>query len=212
MRKHFLIIIAIFIAPAIAAAGFVQIDKVLDNFRQDPIDLELTLNQNELDALKDYFQSFPPEDSYSEDIAESLIDSDSPPEVTHAEEITWDKMFNRVDEILDGYPAFIVSLEHTGDLGETGDWYVLIDISGRLVKGSDSACYEAGLLFHEICKIKGMVLEVNGEFVPSTINPMDVRWTAELVASGGGPRPVTKEDREKYTLDFSKGFLSSSAW
>jgi hypothetical protein len=206
MRRHFLIIIAIFIAPAIAAGGIMQVDRLMDNFREESVDLELTLNKTELEALEDYFQSFPAEEDPSEVIESS--NSSSPPESTWAEEILWGDMYNRIDEILDGYPAFIIALEHTGDLGETGDWYVIIDISGRLIEGHDTACYEAGLLFHEICKIKGMVLEVSGEYVPSTINPMDVRWTAELVASIGGPRPVTKEDRKEYTLDFNGGFLS----
>ena len=212
MRKHILIVMAIFIAPAIAAGGIAQVDRLMDNFREQSVDLELTLNKEELGALEDYFQAFPAEDSYPGDAEPSSVSSSNssspPPEVSWAEEQLWGDMYNRVDEILDGFPAFIVNLEHTGDLGETGDWYVLIDINGRLIEGSDSACYEAGLLFHEICKIRGMVLEVSGEFVPSTINPMDIRWTQQLVDSAGGPRPVTSEEREKYTLNYDSGFLS----
>jgi len=80
----------------------------------------------------------------------------------------------KLDRAIDGYPAKIVSVNYSR-------MYVVVDIWGWMTEGTDSSCEMASKMFHNITSL-GFTLEVQGEFVPSRENPMDVAWTQYLMS------------------------------
>ena len=79
----------------------------------------------------------------------------------------------KIDRILDKYPAKIVDLDHKRR-------FLTIEISGWMTKGTDTACIKAAQCFHSLTSL-GLILKVQGEWVPSQMNPMDRHWTAYLL-------------------------------
>ena len=291
MRRKIIAMILIFIAPAVAVAGFVGIDKAIQPLRDAP--LELTLGEAELIALDEYFghiedASYPPETSARVDIAwnemyvhvtacmygkpaefvnleqtgentwyaviriKDEFTSDRPDHISDAARMfddicsrdgvtlevlgksvpseinpmnyewtqrlvsyTWKDMlayqrelehkrqgqatvnaglekddilkatWERIVDALWGNPASLLSLERTGDSGEASGWYAVIEIGGWMTDGTDICCQKAAEVFHAVCSIPGVVLEVRGDFVPSAVNPMDVRWTGYILEVDG---------------------------
>ena len=95
MRRKIIAMILIFIAPAVAVAGFAGIDKAIQPLRDAPI--ELTLGEKELTALEEYFGH--------------IKDASCPPETSARVDIAWNEMYVHVTACMYGRPA--VTHTHT---------------------------------------------------------------------------------------------------
>ena len=210
MKKFLVLAISLVIGPVVAMAGIVVGDRALNELRDSDVDprLEFTLNEEQLEALEEYFRLFDEPDVVEQGetsvrgdtytvaydtgtVVYDIYDPESPPECDAEEEARWSKMYDRVAETIDSFPAEIIALEHTGDEGEE-QWYVVIEISGFLVDGTDMGCQSAAEVFCRICEIPGMELEVQSEegWVPTTKNPMTLEWARFLTR---GERLTTRD-------------------
>jgi len=202
MRKFLIGALVMFLGPVVAIAGIVAGDRALNELRETDVDcrLEFTLTEDQLEAMEEYFRLFDEredieqneaslkDDEYTVRYANNVVeiynvyDPESPPECDAEEENRFNIMWDRVEETLDGFPAKVVSLEHTGDEGEE-DWYAIIMIGGYLIDGTDMGCQSAAEIFYRVCEIPGMVLEVQSEgwFIPTSKNPMTLEWAKVLV-------------------------------
>jgi hypothetical protein len=220
MKRFMVLAITMLVGPVVAMAGIVVGDRALYELRDTDVDhrLEFTLGEEQLEALEEYFQMFDERetieegeaavqgDAYTVDygrehggtVVLSFYDPESPPEVDAEEEFRWGEMYERVEETLDGFPAEIIVLEHTGDEGED-TWYVVVEISGYLVDGTDMGCQSAAEIFFRICSIPGMELEVQSEegWVPTTKNPMRLPWARVLTR---GVRLTTMDILDKNVI------------
>ena len=143
--------------------GIQAVDKATAVVQADGFDdLELQdqpLTASETRLLDETYQQLMPEDE---------------PEQTPSEI----RLEIALDRILDNHPVRIVSLHHPRK-------YIIINISGWMTEGTDTACEMAAEIFHAITGL-GLTLEVHGEFVPSRVNPMDNVWTTYLTSGDGG--------------------------
>ena len=212
MKRFLILAVSLVIGPVVAMAGIVAGDRALNELRETDTEtrLELTLGEEQLEALEEYFQMFDEDDTAMQEgdtytvnydgvvSVYNVYDPESPPECDAEEEVRWDRMYERIEETLDGFPAEIVALEHTGDEGEDL-WYVVVELSGYLVNGTDMGCQSAAEVCYRICSIPGMELEVQSEagWVPTAKNPMKLDWATVLIR---GERLTTMDILEKNSI------------
>jgi len=83
----------------------------------------------------------------------------------------------QIDRIISGYPAKVVSIDHSKK-------YLVIEAYGWLTRGTDLDCERAMDLFDRLTGL-GFILEVQGEWVPSPVNPMNHEWTQYMIENDG---------------------------
>jgi len=72
--------------------------------------------------------------------------------------------------------------------------FIELGLNSYLRSGSDAGCREASKLFFQLCSLDGgeFILKVTDVWVPSVVNPMDLKWSRKLAGEAGAPNPVEK--------------------
>ena len=98
-----------------------------------------------------------------------------------------------VFRLLSGHPGS--KLEHL----DAERHYMQVRLSGFLTSGTDAACAAASDLLYQLCSLEEgrFIVKVTNDWVPSTVNPMDVVWARRLAGLGGAPGVLPGEEHQR---------------
>lgn len=139
-----------------------------------------------------YVVNNPPKFNYTKAAAAQL----GPSIFDHKLEIMQLKMRRAITDIIGDNPAILISIRHTGSTLDEDSWYAVLYIDDWMIRGTDSDCLYAARIFDAICSIPGMTLEVQGDFVPSSKNPMTKAWTEYLIEEDGISHNGGEDDKD----------------
>ena len=79
---------------------------------------------------------------------------------------------DRINDAIRGYPAEAVLIDHDKKT-------IQLDIDDWMTSGTDAACEQSARLFLALTEL-GFTIHVEGSFVPSNYNPIDLVWARHL--------------------------------